>query len=104
MAVSAAFSGAALFAYYRFELDDTRERVAELEGQIADDLATAAQVIGQRTEDANAEIDRLLQEVEQSAAARPTGVSSHATLAERTGRQAGIRTCWTWGTSIYSKK
>ncbi|HEY1118113.1 MAG TPA: hypothetical protein VGE43_10445, partial [Acidimicrobiales bacterium] len=38
MAVSAAFSGAALFAYYRFELDDTRERVAQLEGQIADDL------------------------------------------------------------------
>src|SRR3546814_3134712 len=72
MAVSAAFSGAALFAYYRFELDDTRERVAELEGQIADDLATAEQVIGQRTDEATAEIDRLLQELEQFAASGQT--------------------------------
>jgi S1-C subfamily serine protease len=72
MAVSAAFSGAALFAYYRFELDDTRERVAQLEGQIADDLATAEQVIGQRTDEATAEIDRLLQELEQFAASGQT--------------------------------
>lgn len=72
MAVSAAFSGAALFAYYRFELDDTRERVAQLEGQIADDLETAEQVIGQRTDEATAEIDRLLQELEQFAASGQT--------------------------------
>lgn len=72
MAVSAAFSGAALFAYYRFELDDTRERVAQLEGEIADDLATAEQVIGQRTDEATAEIDRLLQELEQFSASGKT--------------------------------
>lgn len=72
MAVSAAFSGAALFAYYRFELDDTRERVAELEGQIAGDLEFAEQAIAQRTDEATAEIDRLLQELEQFAASGQT--------------------------------
>ena len=72
MAVSAAFSGAALFAYYRFELDDTRERVAQLEGEIADDLETAEQRIAQRTAEATAEIDGLLQELEQFAASGQT--------------------------------
>lgn len=72
MAVSAAFSGAALFAYYRFELDDTRARVAELEGEIADDLEFAEQAIAQRTDEATAEIDRLLGELEQFAASGQT--------------------------------
>jgi S1-C subfamily serine protease len=72
MAVSAAFSGAALFAYYRFELDDTRQRVAELEGEIADDLEFAEQAIAQRTDEATAEIDGLLQELEQFAASGQT--------------------------------
>ena len=72
MAVSAAFSGAALFAYYRFELDDTRERVAQLEGEIADDLEFAEQAIDQRTNEATAEIDALLQELEQFAASGQT--------------------------------
>lgn len=72
MAVAAAFSGAALFAYYRFELDDTRERVAQLEGEIADDLETAEQTIAQRTDEATAEIDRLLQELEQFSASGQT--------------------------------
>lgn len=72
MAVSAAFSGAALFAYYRFELDDTRERVAQVEGEIADDLETAEQAIDQRTDEATAEIDGLLQELEQFAASGQT--------------------------------
>jgi len=72
MAVAAAFSGAALFAYYRFELDDTRQRVAEVEGAIADDLQTAEQRIDERTEQASAEIDELLQELEQYAASGQT--------------------------------
>lgn len=72
MAVSAAFSGAALFAYYRFELDDTRERVAELEGEIADDLEFAEQAIAQRTDEATAEVEGLLGELEQFAASGQT--------------------------------
>ncbi len=72
MAVAAAFSGAALFAYYRFELDDTRERVAQLEGEIADDLEFAEQAIGQRTDEATAEIEGLLDELEQFTASGQT--------------------------------
>lgn len=72
MAIAAAFSGAALFSYYRFELDDTRNRVAELEGEIADDLEAAEQAIDARTETATAEIDALLQELEQYAASGQT--------------------------------
>lgn len=72
MAVAAAFSGAALFAYYRFELDDTRQRLAEVEGAISDDLETAEQRIGERTDQATAEIETLLQELEQYAASGQT--------------------------------
>ena len=72
MAVAAAFSGAALFAYYRFELDDTRNRVADLEGAISDDLETAEQRIGERTDAATAEIEELLQELEQFSASGQT--------------------------------
>lgn len=72
MAVAAAFSGAALFSYYRFELDDTRERVADLEGEIADDLEFAEQTLDQRTEEATAEIEALLGELEQFAASGQT--------------------------------
>src|SRR3546814_14684517 len=39
MAVSAAFSGSALFAYYRFQRDDPRERVAQPHGHHPHDLA-----------------------------------------------------------------
>jgi len=72
MAIAAAFSGAALFAYYRFELDDTRERVADLEGEIADDLEFAEQAIDERTDEATAEIERLLDELEQFSASGQT--------------------------------
>lgn len=72
MAVAAAFSGAALFAYYRFELDETRERVAQLEGEIADDLEFADQAIKQRTEESTAEIEGLLGELEQFTASGQT--------------------------------
>ena len=72
MAVAAAFSGAALFAYYRFELDDTRERVAQLEGEIADDLAFAEQAITQKTDESTAEIETLLDELEQFSASGQT--------------------------------
>ncbi len=72
MAVAAAFSGAALFAYYRFELDDTRERVADLEGEIADDLDFAEQAIDERTDGATAEIEALLGELEQFGASGQT--------------------------------
>ncbi|HEX4901414.1 MAG TPA: S1C family serine protease [Acidimicrobiales bacterium] len=72
MAVAAAFSGAALFAYYRFELDDTRERVAEVEGSIASQVESGTQIIDQRTDTATAEIEELLQELEQFAASGQT--------------------------------
>lgn len=72
MAVAAAFSGAALFAYYRFELDDTRDRVAEVEGSVADDLDFAEQALAERTDQATAQIDALLGELEQYAASGQT--------------------------------
>ncbi len=72
MAVAAAFSGAALFAYYRFELDDTRERVAEVESSIADEVESARQIIDGETDAATAEIERLLAELEQFAASGQT--------------------------------
>lgn len=68
MSIAAAFSGAALFAYYRFELDDTRERVADVESVIADDVEASEQVIDRKTDEAVAEIDNVLAELEQFAA------------------------------------
>jgi len=72
MAVAAAFSGAALFAYYRFELDDTRERVAEVEGAVADQVESGEQIIDERTQQATAEIEGLLDELEQYSASGQT--------------------------------
>ena len=72
MSISAAFSGAALFAFYRFELDDTKERIAEVESKIADDVEASEQVIEAREEEALAEIDGLLGELEQFAASGQT--------------------------------
>jgi len=72
MAVAAAFSGAALFAYYRFELDDTRNRVAEVEGSIATQVESGTQIIEERRDQAMGEIEELLQELEQFAASGQT--------------------------------
>lgn len=72
MAIAAAFSGAALFAYYRFELDDTQERVAKVESSIADQVESSQQILDQRTEEAVSEIDDLLAELEQFAASGQT--------------------------------
>ena len=72
MSVAAAFSGAALFAFYRFELDDTKERIAEVESKIADDVEASEQVIEAREQEALAEIDGLLGELEQFAASGQT--------------------------------
>jgi len=72
MAVAAAFSGAALFAYYRFELDDTRERVAEVEGAVADQVESGTQIIDERRDQATAEIEGLLDELEQFSASGQT--------------------------------
>ena len=72
MSIAAAFSGAALFAYYRFELDDTKERIAEVESKIADDVAASEQVIETREQEAIAEIEALLGELEQFAASGQT--------------------------------
>lgn len=68
MSVASAFSGAALFAYYRFELDDTRQRVAEVEGSVADDLEFAQQEIDKDKDAAVSEIEGILDELEQFAA------------------------------------
>lgn len=68
MSIASAFSGAALFAYYRFELDDTRQRVADVEGAVADDLEFAEQEIEKDKEAAIEEIDGILDELEQFAA------------------------------------
>lgn len=72
MSLASAFSGAALFAYYRFELDDTRERVADVESSIADDVIAAEQVIEAEREETLTEIEQLLAELEQFAASSLT--------------------------------
>lgn len=72
MSISAAFSGAALFAYYRFELDETRQRVVEVESSIADQVEAGQQIIDADTEEATAEISTLLDELEQFAASGQT--------------------------------
>lgn len=72
MSIAAAFSGAALFAYYRFELDDTRQRVADMESLINDQVEASQQVIDQRTDEATSEIETLLDELEQFAASGQT--------------------------------
>lgn len=64
MSIAAAFSGAALFAYYRFELDETRQRVVEVESKIAEQVDAGKQIIEIETEEATAEIDALLDELE----------------------------------------
>ncbi len=72
MSIAAAFSGAALFAYYRFELDETRQRVVEVESSIADQVEAGQQIIDAETDEATAEIDALLDELEQFAASGQT--------------------------------
>src|SRR5687768_7436132 len=72
MSIAAAFSGAALFAFYRFELNDTKERIAQVESKIADDVDASEQVIEAREEEAIAEIEALLGELEQFAASGQT--------------------------------
>lgn len=72
MSIAAAFSGAALFAYYRFELDDARQRIADVESRTADDVEAAGQVIDERTAEATAEIEALLEELQQFGASGQT--------------------------------
>ncbi len=72
MSIAAAFSGAALFAYYRFELDETRQRVVEVESKIADQVDSGKQIIKADTETAKGEIEALLDELEQFAASGQT--------------------------------
>ncbi|WP_436794579.1 S1 family peptidase [Actinospongicola halichondriae] len=72
MSIAAAFSGAALFAYYRFELDETRQRVVEVESSIADQVEAGQQIIDADTAEATTEIEALLDELEQFAASGQT--------------------------------
>lgn len=72
MSLAAAFSGAVLFAYYRFELDDTQQRIADVESQIADQVESGQQIIAEDTEAARSEIEGLLAELEQFAASGQT--------------------------------
>lgn len=72
MALAAAFSGAVLFAYYRFELDDTQQRVADVEASIADQVESGRDIIAEDTDAAVAEINGLLDELEQFAASGQT--------------------------------
>ena len=72
MSIAAAFSGAALFAYYRFELDDTKERIADMESLIADDVEASKEAIDAREDEAIAEIEGLLSELEEFAASGQT--------------------------------
>lgn len=72
MSIAAAFSGAALFAYYRYELDQTEQDVARVESGIADQVAAAGEVIDETKQSATDEIEALLSELEQFAASGQT--------------------------------
>lgn len=72
MSIAAAFSGAALFAFYRFELDDTKDQLADVKSEIADDVEASEQVIDAREDEAIAEIEGLLAELEQFTASGQT--------------------------------
>lgn len=72
MSIASAFSGAALFAYYRFELDDAKERVTQVEASIADQVTSAEQIISDDTDAAIDQIESLLGELEQFAAGGQT--------------------------------
>ncbi len=72
MSIAAAFSGAVLYAYYRFQLDDTRQEVADVKSSIADQVEASQQILDQKTETATKEIDDTLSELEQFAASGQT--------------------------------
>lgn len=72
MSVASAFSGAVLFAYYQFEIEDTKDRIAEVEGRVADDLEAAKQILEQERDDALDQIDDQLSELERFAASGGT--------------------------------
>ncbi len=72
MSIAAAFSGAVLFAYYRFQLDDTRQQLADVKSSIADQVESSQQILDQKTAAATQEIDDTLSELEQFAATGQT--------------------------------
>ena len=72
MSIAAAFSGAVLFAYYRYQLDDTRQEVADVKSSIADQVEASQQILDQKTQAATKEIDGTLSELEQFAASGQT--------------------------------
>ena len=72
MSIAAAFSGAILFAYYRFQLDDTRQQLADVKSSIADQVESSQQILDQKTAAATQEIDDTLSELEQFAATGQT--------------------------------
>lgn len=72
MSIAAAFSGAVLFAYFRYELDDTNQRVVDVQSQIADQVESSQQILDRRTEDAVNQIEDQLSELEQFAASGQT--------------------------------
>lgn len=72
MSIAAAFSGAVLFAYYRFELDETNQAVAEMESTISQQVDDSGAAIEERRDEALSEIESLLDELEQFAASGQT--------------------------------
>lgn len=72
MSIASALSGAALFAYYRFELDDTRQRVADVESSISDQVEASQQVIDAETKEAQDLISDQLAQLEQFTASGQT--------------------------------
>jgi S1-C subfamily serine protease len=72
MSIAAAASGGVLFAYYRFELDETKARVGEVEGAIAGQVESAQQLVDTRKDEALAQIDDQLSELEQFSATGAT--------------------------------
>lgn len=72
MAIAAAFSGAVLFAYYQFELEDERDRITRVETAVADDLEAAKQALAVERDNALNQIDDQLAELERFAASGAT--------------------------------
>ncbi|CAN5557677.1 hypothetical protein BH20ACT2_BH20ACT2_23070 [soil metagenome] len=72
MGIAAAFTGAVLFAYYENRLDDTEREVSEFVGGFEESLESAQQIIDEERDEALAEIQGQLDELEQFSATGDT--------------------------------
>ncbi len=72
MGIAAALTGVVLFAYYENRLDETERSVSDFVGGFEESLESAQQIIDTQSDEAQAEIEALLNELEQFSATGET--------------------------------